>query len=63
VSRVLYNLAFYLFEKGPVVESGHTVAGIGPDAKWHCQFENSLLEPKRQILDLNPGEPYAAGRR
>jgi hypothetical protein len=39
------------------------VAGIQPGSKWRCQFENSLLEPKRELLDLNPGEPYAAGKR
>ncbi len=63
VARVLFNAAVYIFEKGPVIESGQTVAGIEPDSKWRCQFENSLLEPQREVLDLNPGKPYAAGKR
>lgn len=63
VSRVLLNTAIYIFENGPVIESGQTVAGIGPASKWRCQFENSLVEPRREVLDLNPGEPYAAGDR
>jgi hypothetical protein len=63
VSRVLYNIAVYIFENGPVIQSGETVAGIEPDSKWRCQFENSLLAPKREVLDLNPGAPFAAGRR
>ncbi len=63
VARVLFNTAVYIFEKGPVIESGQTVAGIEPNSKWRCQFENSLLEPKREVLDLNPGQPYAAGKR
>jgi hypothetical protein len=63
VARVLFNTAVYIFQKGPVIESGQTVAGIEPDSRWRCQFENSLLEPKREILDLNPGNPYAAGNR
>jgi Domain of unknown function (DUF4261) len=63
VARVLFNTAVYIFEKGPVIESGQTVAGIERDSKWHCQFENSLLEPNREVLDLNPGKPYAAGKR
>lgn len=63
VARVLFNTAVYVFEKGPVIESGQTVAGIEPDSKWRCQFEDSLLEPKREVLDLNPGKPYAAGGR
>jgi hypothetical protein len=63
VAGVLYNTAIHIAENGPVVESGHTVAGTTPGSKWQCQFENSLLDPKRELLDLNPGPPYAAGNR
>jgi hypothetical protein len=63
VARVLFNTALYIFEKGPVIESGQTIAGIDPNSKWRCQFESSLLEPKREVLDINPGAPYAAGKR
>jgi hypothetical protein len=63
VARVLYNTAVYVFENGPVIQSGQTVAGTEPDSKWRCQFEDSLVEPKREVLDLNPGPPYAAGKR
>ena len=63
VAHVLFNTAVYIFEKGPVIESGQTVEGIEPGSKWRCQFENSLLEPTRQVLDLNPGKAYAAGTR
>lgn len=63
VSRVLYNTALYIAENGAVIESGHTITGTTPESKWKCQFENSLLEPKRVLLDLNPGSPFAAGNR
>jgi hypothetical protein len=63
VAGVLFNTAFYIFENGPVIESGQTVEGIQAGSKWRCQFENSVLEPKRQVLDLNPGKPFAAGNR
>jgi hypothetical protein len=63
VACVLFNTAVYIFQKGPVIESGQTVAGIEPDSRWRCQFENALLEPKREVLDLNPGKPHAAGKR
>lgn len=63
VSRVLYNTAFYIFEKGPVIESGHTIAGIEPESRWRCQFEAALLPPGRDVLDLDPGPPFAAGNR
>lgn len=63
VAQVLFDTAVYIFENGAVIESGQTVAGIEPDSKWHCQFENSLLEPKREVLDIDPGPPFAAGAR
>ncbi len=63
VSRVLYNTAIYVAENGAVIESGHTIVGTTPESKWGCQFENSLLNPRREVLDLNPGSPYSAGDR
>jgi hypothetical protein len=63
VSAVLLNTALYIFEKGPVIESGQTIAGAHPESKWQCQFEDSLLDPKRELLDVHPGNPYAAGNR
>lgn len=63
VARVLYNTAIYIFENGPVIESGQTVEGVELGSHWACQFEESLLKPKREVLDVNPGAPYAAGNR
>jgi hypothetical protein len=63
VSRVLFDAAYYIFETGTVIESGHTIAGIEPDSKWTCQLEHSLVGPARTVIDLNPGHPYAAGKR
>ena len=60
VSRVLYSTALYLVENGPVIESGETITGADPGSMWGCRFEESLLQPKRTVLDLNPGPPYAA---
>lgn len=63
VSAVLFNTAIYVLENGPVIESGQTIAGIDEGSKWVCQFENALVPPERQVLDLNPGGPHAAGGR
>lgn len=63
VSKLLFSTAQYIFENGPVIDSGQTVAGTVPDSEWGCQFEQSLVEPKRDVLDLNPGPPHAAGAR
>lgn len=63
VSKLLFNTAAYIFENGAVIESGNTVAGIEEGSKWVCQFENALVPPEREVLDLNPGSPHAAGGR
>jgi hypothetical protein len=63
VSRILYNLAVYLYDNGPVIESGHTIPGIDPATKWRCLHEDALIGPKRGVLDINPGPPFAAGNR
>jgi hypothetical protein len=63
VARVLMNTAIYVFENGPVIESGNTVAGVEEGTKWRCQFEEALVAPPREVLDLDPGARHAAGNR
>jgi Domain of unknown function (DUF4261) len=62
VARLLYNLGAYAFEKGDVIEDGHTVEGVDK-SRWKCRRENSLLDPQREVLDIDPGQPFAAGNR
>ena len=57
-----YNIAYYQYEKEASIASGHTVQGLSEDQKWVCQYENSLLQPTRVLLDVNTGE-YASGSR
>jgi hypothetical protein len=61
VAQFLYNLGAYAFEKGDVIEDGHTVEG--PGGRWICRREASLVEPQREVLDIDPGPPFAAGNR
>lgn len=63
VARALYNLAAYLFERGDVIEDGHTVEGATPGSKWRCRYEDALVPPARVVLDLDPGSRFAAGGR
>lgn len=63
VARFLYNLGAYAFEKGDVIDDGHTVDGVDKKTRWTCRRENSLLDPQRQVLDIDPGQPFAAGNR
>jgi hypothetical protein len=59
VAAILYDLAAYVFEKGNVIENGHTVDGINGE-QWRCSFEWSLVAPRRPLIDLHPGAPYTA---
>lgn len=62
VAPVLYDTAQFLFEKGPVLSSGESVAGVD-GAGWKAQFEDSIADPQRGVFDLDPGAPYSAGIR
>lgn len=63
VVRFLHDLALYVFEKGDVIESGHTVSGLDAGEEWTCRREEALVPPRRVVLDVNPGPLFAAGDR
>lgn len=62
-----YNAASYLLEGDRPIESGETIDGIedgriSRDIQWVCQYEEALIQPPREVLDICMGE-YAAGGR
>jgi hypothetical protein len=61
VARLLYNLGAYALQKGDAIDDGHTVDGLG--GRWTCRREVSLVGPEREVLDIDPGPPFAAGNR
>ena len=63
IARVLFNSGYYIFSNGDIIDDGQTIQGIKKDDKWRCQHEESLVEPRRIVIDINPGTPYAAGNR
>ncbi len=63
VGHVLFNTALYLFEQGPVIRGGDSVQGLSHGERWRCELEDSILEPHRVVIDLDPGQPWAAGER
>jgi hypothetical protein len=60
---VLYDVAWYLFEQGDIIKNGETVRGILESDHWRCQHEMAMVGPERMVLDLTPGDHYAAGTR
>lgn len=62
VGRQLWALAAYVLEHGDVIDDGHTVQGVD-DASWRARHEDALVGPPREVIDLDPGDPWAAGTR
>jgi hypothetical protein len=56
IGMMLFNMGEFLFEKGEVFRDGDTVEGLRPADKWKCQHEISLIEPRRTVIDIHPGE-------
>lgn len=62
-----YNMASYIMSNNCPIKDGDTIDGIAggslaQDIQWKCRFEDSLIGPARQVLDVCMGE-YAAGNR
>lgn len=68
-----YNLASYLLQNDNPIQSGETVDGIStgwmgrkgritPKIQWKCQYEEALIQPVREVIDVCMGR-YASGKR
>lgn len=64
----VYNLASYQFSNGFPIVAGDTVDSMDENGnmqwepQWRTQYEESLVQPVRVVLDVNCGE-HAAGTR
>ena len=62
-----YNLLSYIYENDNPIKSADTIDGIvgdvmTSDVQWKLQYEDSLIQPIREVIDVNMGE-YASGSR
>lgn len=62
-----YNVASYLLKNDNPIKNGDTIDGVQNgrmtrELQWRCQYEESLIQPAREVLDMNMGE-YASGNR
>lgn len=63
-----YNVASYQFENGFPIESGETIDSMDEDGnmqmtpQWAVQYEDSMVDPLRTVLDICCGE-CAGGNR
>ncbi len=63
IAGLLYATALYVFDAGDVIADGNTISGLDGEGRYVCRRETSLLEPSRLVLDVDLGDPYAAGVR
>jgi Domain of unknown function (DUF4261) len=63
IATMLFATAAYLFRAGDVIADGNTISGPNGDERLTCFHEPALLEPSRQVIDVDLGDPYAAGQR
>lgn len=63
LAGLLYATAGYLLAEGDVIADGNTISGLTGDEHWRCAHEDALVLPERRVIDIDPGDPYAAGRR
>jgi hypothetical protein len=62
VAGLLLELARYMTDEGAVIADGDTVPGLD-DSTFTCHVEDALVDPPREVIDLEPPAPHAARRR
>lgn len=68
VVSYVYNIASYQFDNGFPIVAGDTIDGMDENGniqwepQWRTQYEESLIQPVRVVLDVNCGEFAAGGR-
>ncbi|WP_315072158.1 DUF4261 domain-containing protein [uncultured Clostridium sp.] len=63
VIDILYSYGYYIFDNSEVADKLKEIEGIGEMEKWKCEHEVSLAEPKRVVIDINPGREFSGGNR
>lgn len=61
------NVLSYIYINANPIKSGEHIDGIengemSENIQWNVQYENSLIQPEREVLDINMGN-FASGKR
>ena len=62
-----YNFLSYMFDRENPIKDNDHIDGIedgkiSRDVRWNVRYEGSLIEPEREVIDVNMNE-YASGTR
>jgi hypothetical protein len=49
-----FSTAIYQFENGEPIKDGHAIEGLQASEKWTCRYENALIQPAREVLNVAP---------
>jgi hypothetical protein len=63
IAGLLFATGVYLLDAGDVIADGNTISGPNGEGRLVCHREPALLAPAREVLDIDLGDPYAAGDR
>ncbi len=63
IAGMLFATGVYIFESGDVILDGNTISEPDGEGRYVCRREPALLAPARTVLDVDLGDPYAAGER
>ena len=61
------ELAQHILKHDNPIEDGETIDGVADgqmsrEIQWKCQYEDALIQPPREVLDIHMGN-YASGGR
>ena len=62
-----YNMLSYIYENDCPIKNGDTIDGIengrmSMNVQWKCHFEESLIQPPRDVIDIYMNEHSSGGR-
>lgn len=63
ILNILYSYGYYIFDNSEAADNLKEIDGINEMEKWKCEHEVSLAEPKRVVIDINPGKYFSGGNR
>lgn len=67
VVKHAYNFLSYIYDTGNPIESGDHIDGmqngaLSTEVQWQVRYEDSLIQPIREVIDVETGE-FASGER
>lgn len=62
-----YVILYYIYDNNNPIKDGNTIVGLSngvmnTEIMWKLQYESSLIQPLREVVDINTLE-FAAGSR